>query len=533
MSGAKNCPETPRQKMIGMMYLVLTAMLALNVSADIVNGFTKLRHSMETSMEATNRRTNDIVSIFRAAYEKDDAGRAKYGDWWAVAQAVEKKSDEFYNYIERFKLDIASGVDGEDYTKMPASLKNGTDTHYAHRYALMELGPSGKTHGEELEDMMDDYRRFVTEAESQCIVHKRETDPKFAHEWDQKTDMFGSLFNTDEVVDVEGNTLSWATSIFSEMPAAAVTALLTKYQNDVYVAKNDFINFLYGAAGSSQFVVNSVEPLIMPTYGDYVMQGQSYRARIVSAMVDTNQVPRVFINGQEYEGGVYEVPARALGPQTYTGYMLIGDDTTHYEFEGKYTVGAPSAAIANMDLNMMYSGYDNVFRISVPGYGDDKLIVRCPGATIQHKGADWIINPAAGKEATIDVYVRENGKEVKMGGQAFRVRPLPSPSVCIGFGGQESDSEKQQKKILTSGAITINASYGPDSPIKAKFDVQAFAVKFPNGQEVKCAGNKMSAEAIKLLKTVKPGNIIAIRHVVAKGPDGKPRELKTMSVELQ
>ena len=543
MSGAKNCPETPRQKMIGMMYLVLTAMLALNVSADIINGFTKLRHSMEESMESTSNRTEELFANFRQANEQEPT---KYGPWWELADAVHGQCDSMYYYIEHFKLDIANAVDGKDYTEMPKKLVGGTDTHNAHRYALNETGPDGKTHGQELEDRMDAFREYLTKADSKILkekvsprlpnedgdsVRNPHYDRVFADKWDSKVRMFDALFNTNDVEDEEGNNIPWNQSIFNEMPASAVVAMLTKYQNDICVAENELINFFYESAGASEHVVNKVEPLIMPTYGEYVMQGQRYRATIVSAMLDTTNKPQVIINGQEFADGIYEVPASQIGPHTYTGVMKIDDE--EYPFEGHYIVGAPSAAIANVDLTTMYSGYDNVFRISVPGYGDDKLIVTCAGATVNRNGADWIIRPSGGKQSDIVVSVKDNNKIVEMGRQTWTVRPLPSPTVYLSFGGQENDAEKQPKKLLTSGAVSIVASYGPENPLKAKFTVESFGIEFPNGQVIKSSGNKISAAALKLLKSVKPGNNIIVCQVMAKGPDGKIRELKSLPIKLQ
>ena len=531
MGGAKNCPETPRQKMIGMMYLVLTAMLALNVSADIINGFEKLRHSMESSMTSTEMRTEDTYAMFQAEYEKDDAGRAKYGDWWAIAQAVHDKSNEFYNYIEQFKLDIANLVDGKGYTKMPEKLEGGSDTNKPQQYAE-ERGESGLTHAEEFEKRMDEFCEYMTVIESPCIMAKM-ADAKFAHDLNLKFDMFKALFNTDDSKDEEGNTLTWIQSTFHEMPASAVLALLTKYQNDVRMAENDMINFMWSAAGSSKFVANSVVAVVLPQNGSYVMQGQRYRARIVSGGIDTLNLPQVFIGGQEIEGGVYDVAATSVGEHKFAGYILMPGDTTRYAFEDKYTVGAPSAAVANLDLNVMYSGYENRFSVSVPGYGDDKISVECAGATIKRNGTDWIINPKAGKSADIVVYAMSDGKKVQMGSHKFRVKPLPTPEAYISFGGQESASEKMQKKILASGAASVVASYGPTADLKAKFTVESFSIRFPNGQEERCNGGKFSAQALKLLNSVRPGNIVTIRHVVAKGPDGKTRELRSLGIELQ
>lgn len=518
------------------MYLVLTAMLALNVSAEIIKGFDKIRISMESSMVSTETRTEDTYAMFKAEYEKDEAGRAKYGDWWAIAQAVHDKSEEFYNYIENFKLDIANMVDGkkegEKYTKMPDELQGGSDTNKPHQYALNEKGESGLPHAEEFEKRMVEYREYMTVIESPCIMAKM-ADAKFAHDLNLKFDMFKALFNTDPVVNKEGETLTWAQETFHEMPAAAVLALLTKYQNDVRMAENDMINFMWSAAGSSKFVANSVVAVVLPQNGSYVMQGQRYRARIVSGGIDTLNLPQVFIGGQEIEGGVYDVAATSVGEHKFAGYILMPGDTTRYAFEDKYTVGAPSAAVANLDLNVMYSGYENRFSVSVPGYGDDKISVECAGATIKRNGTEWIINPKAGKSADIVVYAMSDGKKVQMGSHKFRVKPLPTPEAYISFGGQESASEKMQKKILASGAASVVASYGPTADLKAKFTVESFSIRFPNGQEERCNGGKFSAQALKLLNSVRPGNIVTIRHVVAKGPDGKTRELRSLGIELQ
>ena len=249
MGGAKNCPETPRQRMISMMYLVLTAMLALNVSADILNGFTKLRHSMESSMNSTEVRTDAVLESFKIQ-ALDNEG---YQDWLDIANAIAAKSDEFYNYIENFKLDIANMCDNKHYEAEALDtikLKNGSDTNKPHQYALTEYDTeTGRLHAEEMKYRMDEFRFYMTTAESKIILDKIEKDANFKEEWERKTSMFNTLFSTADVVDEEGATISWERSTFAEMPADAVIALLTKYQNDIRVAENDMINYYFSLAG--------------------------------------------------------------------------------------------------------------------------------------------------------------------------------------------------------------------------------------------------------------------------------------------
>jgi len=529
MGGAKNCPETPRQKMIGMMYLVLTAMLALNVSADILNGFTKLRHSMESSIASSYLRTEDTMKNFRDKAAED----GKFKEWLVIAEAVQGKSDEFYNYIEQFKLDIFNMCEGTTYkvgdiVLDTVKLKGGSDTNKPHQYAINE------GHAAELEEKMNEFRLYMTSADTDCLRKKIATDQKFAEDWNMKIKMYNELFNTNKVYDAaERDSISWENSTFHEMPADAVIALLVKYQNDIRMAENDMVNFLAQQAGASDFRVNTVQAVVIPTAGEYIMQGHKYRAKIATAMMDTNQVPRVFVNGQEVMGGIYEA-AGHIGENKYTGYVTVGDDTTRYAFQGQFTVGAPSATISNTDLNIMYSGYDNPFSISVPGVGSDAVTVSCPGASVTKQGGGkWIIKPSGGSSATISVSAMVDGHATQMGSMDFRVKPLPTPDAYLSVGGQTSNSDKIKKALLASGAVSVVASYGPDALIVAKFTVKSFEVKFPNGQSVRCDGGKFSSQALALINKVSPGGIIAVRNVAAIGPDGKPRTLRSLSLELQ
>ena len=172
MGGAKNCPETPRQRMIGMMYLVLTAMLALNVSADILNGFTKLRKSMESSIVSSDARTEDIMKTFEMQCNKDEGSMKKYRDWFEIAKANKEKSDEFYNYIETFKLAIVNMVEGAEYTQMPEVIQNGSDTNKPHEYAFNYRAESGLSNAEDFRSHMEEYRQFMTTASAECLLTK-------------------------------------------------------------------------------------------------------------------------------------------------------------------------------------------------------------------------------------------------------------------------------------------------------------------------------------------------------------------------
>ena len=509
--------------MISMMYLVLTAMLALNVSADILNGFTKLRHSMESSMNSTENRTAAVMESFKVQAQENDG----YQEWLEIANAIAAKSDEFYNYVEDFKLDIAEMCDGKRYDDGALDtikLKNGSDTNKPHQYALTEYDEeTGRIHAEEMKVRMGEFRTYMTTADSKIVKDKLEKDAGFQSEWERKVFMFNSLFSTDDVVDEELRVISWENSTFAEMPADAVIALLTKYQNDIRVAENDMINFLFAQAGSSDFVVNQATAVVIPTNGEYIMQGKQYRAKIVSAMIDTNQVPRVFIDGKEIENGEY-ITSGHIGENQYDGYMIIGDDTTKYPFHGQFTVGAPAATIANTECNVLYRGYGNKMSISVPGVSADAISASCSGASIQKMGkGQWVITPSSSQPVTISVSAMIEGHSSPMGTQTFQVKNLPRPIAYLSIGG----------KIVTASvpvplgslaACSIQAD-NADAVIKVDWKVKP-------GYRVKCRRKNVNSLA-QAASIAKSGDIIKVTDIHAVGPGGQEAILNDLAIEVQ
>lgn len=514
------------------MYLVLTAMLALNVSADIINGFAKLRHSMESSMGATYNRTQSIMANFEMEYNKDDAGKAKYGDWYAVAKEIYDKSEELYYYIENFKLAIARDVDGEDYQELPEKLKGGSDTNKPHAYAFNMTDPqTGRSNAEELKARMNEYVEYMTTASSPCIQNRMDR-PAFKKEWDEKMSMIKTLFNTEDVVNEEKEKVTWEASIFHEMPAAAVMAMLVKYQNDINTVEYDMVHFMFAQTSASAHITNKVEAIVLPTNGEYIMQGQQYRAKIVSAMMDTNDVPRVFIGNQEISNGTYTVTANSPGEHTYTGYMLVGDDTTRYAFKGKYTVGVPSATISNVDLDIMYRGYDNKFKITVPGVQDDQVNIVVEGATSKQVSDGWIIRPTdAAKTVKVNVLAKVEGQNKTMGTQTFRVKPMPTPMGSIKVGEREYVDGDGVPAAKWTTSTTVIASYGKDGILNVPFEVTSFTLVI-NGTPYYSKNANLTKEQVDKLKNAKVGTRVTVEDLKAKNKmGGKEQRLNSFTVK--
>ena len=360
MGGAKNCPETPRQRMIGMMYLVLTAMLALNVSAAILNGYLQVDESLHETIETTESGNKIEYERFETALSDNPE---KTREWYNKAMRVKKESDDLFNYIAEFKDNIVALADGSQAVKNATvrEIKKRDDTNIPHRYGIND------GHATELKEKIIAYREFLKEIAGD--------DEEETHAG------IDNMFATGNGVNADGKEISWEQTVFEEMPVCATITVLTKIQNDIRTFEGKTIQVLYSKTDASDVRVNKMGAYIIPS-SEYVLRGSRYRAQIILAGIDSTKSPEYYINGEKInDKGIYEVVASGSGEKRYKGqiaYQHLGE-TIYLPFEGKYTVGEPTATISNTDLNIMYRGYNNPFSISVPGVASEKLQVRCQG----------------------------------------------------------------------------------------------------------------------------------------------------------
>ncbi len=509
MGGAKNCPETPRQKMIGMMYLVLTAMLALNVSTDILNGFKLVDDSLHASLNATEERNVAMMKNFQQATLENPE---KNQEWFDLATEMVAKSDSMYDYIQDFKYNIAKLADGEEADPEVRNVVGTSNLDVTGQYGIVE------GNGAILRKELNRYREYLISL-----------SPKDSVE-------FNTLFATPQGKNSDGDPISWEATLFEGMPVGASITLLTKIQNDIRTAQSEMIQHLQIATDASDLRVNKMEALVIPA-SKYVIQGSKYSAQIVLAAVDTTQTPAYFINGAQIgEDGLYEFTASGLGAHTYSGQIVVkgpdGEETA-YPFESDYSVGEPSVTISNTDLNVMYRDYDNKFSISVPGVSNDKIKVSVNGATIKQSKGLWLIRPTGkSKEITISVSAdMGEGRVQSMGSQKYRVKELPKPGAYLKSGATEYAEGRITRNALLSDNATVIASYGPDGLLDLKYTVTSFQLQTPMGLK-QARGNKFTSQQLADLKKLKKGAMITIVDIRAKGVGGKEIRLRGIPLTL-
>ena len=505
MSGAKNCPETPRQKMIGMMYLVLTAMLALNVSADILNGFDMVNSSLKNSIVNSSARNQGLYNDMQALY---DLNPTKVGEWLEKANKVKEESDKMYNTLQEFKIGIIALADGKKADPEGNVILKRDDTNVSGEYA--EVGTT-KERGNQLKVAIDNYRQFVESMFGNDSLHTR---------------IYDAMFNTDPVKKkVDEPAISWIENTFANMPAVAVITMLSKYQSDVRNTEAELIQYFIQQQDAGDFRVNKIQARLIPDSKN-VMQGGKYRAEIALMAVDTTKVPTYYIGDRQLESAIVEIPCGQIGTFPISGRLEMIDQygaIQSYEFEDQYMVSAPVATVANVDMNVVYKGYDNRMEISVPGVAASQLRVSATGASMTKSGNQYICKPTADREITISVSAEIDGKVQTVGQKKYRVRPVPSPTAFLRLSNNElynPDLEGVKLKRRDLYSSTVVAEYA-DGMLNANFTVKQFTLYIQQGAgwaNLTVKGNKLTDKEIDRLKKLKAGQKFYFGDIQYTGP---------------
>lgn len=501
MGGATNCPETPRQKMIGMMYLVLTAMLALNVSADILNGFTMVDKSLLNSISNAHERNAGLYADMKYLYDQNPA---KVGEWLEKSKRVKEESDKLYDILQEFKVGIIKLADGSKADPKGEVIEKKDNLDVAGQYVGLS---TGLANGNKLKNAMIEYRHFVEE------MYEHDT---------LKSKIVEIMFNTDPAINSHGEQVDWINATFESMPAVAVITMLSKYQSDVRTTEGNLIQHFKQQQDAGDFRVNKIMARLIPT-SKHVIQGGNYQAEIALMAVDTTKVPAYFLGENQLDTNLVNIRCGNIGTFPIRGRLEIIDqygEKQVYPFEDEYSVGAPSATIANIDMNVVYRGFDNKMEISVPGVASDKLRVSAEGATMTKNGNYYICKPTAAQIVTINVSAEVEGKVQSMGKSEFRVRTLPSPTAFLRINNELWQPGKSKVKRQDIVNAVMVAEY-EDGMLNANFSVKGFVLSISDGKggfnSSPSDGNQFSADQKRRLANLKPGTKVLIEKVEYTG----------------
>ncbi len=509
----KKRPVSPRQKMINLMYVVLMAMLALNVSSDVLNGFSLVDKSLQTT---TSNATQVNQGIYADFEEQMKANPKKVKEWYDKAQQVRQMSDSLFNFSEELKLLIVQESDGKEGDVQ--NIQNREDLEAA---TSVMLAP-GSGRGEKLYNSINSYReriiKMVTDSAQRRII--------------------ASNLNTEVPQNVRTLGKNWQEYMFESMPTAAAVTLLTKLQSDVRYAEGEVLHGLAANIGVKDIRVNELNAYVIPN-AQTIVQGGRFSAQILMAAVDTTNRPTIYIGGRKIESdkGIYETVCNKTGDFTLVGYiemMNAQGELVRRDFEQKYSVVAPSATVSADLMNVLYAGYDNPMSVSVPGVPASKLQVSMSGGGLTPKGdGKYVARPTAvGGEAVITVAAQTEGRLQEMGKFTFRVRKLPDPTAFIAYAdGQNGESRFKGGKLKKQVLMNVDAlgAAVDDGLLNIPFRVLGFETVFYDnmGNAIPEVSNSASftPRQKNMFRSLARGKRFFITRIRAVGPDGVERTL--------
>jgi gliding motility-associated protein GldM len=491
-------PREPRQKMINIMYLVLTAILALNVSAEVIEAF----KTVDKSLQGSNENINTANAILYKSLDeklKDEQYKTRAEIWQPKGVKAKQYSDELIKYIEDLKLQL----------KQNAGLKEDGSFKEDNLDASTRLfETSGK--GDELKAKLDKYKADMLAIDSSF------------------QGLYAANFpvNTDPVPSKEGGTKSFTAGYFHMTPTVAALTMLSKFQNNVKNAENTITSHIHNQIGAVKFVYDKFAAVVGQS-SNYVMPGEKVTITAGVGAYSLAAQPQITIGGSgvpvNADGvAIKEFNADGAGersiPVTVTYTKPDGTKETK-TFPIKYTVGTPGGAAVMLDkMNVFYIGVDNPITIGSPT-GWDRTTVSMSGGTISGTGSKRTVRVSAIGNASITVTA--DGKPSTF---QFRIKRIPDPIIKVGPSGGG-----RLQAVVFRGQQFVRADL-ENFDFEAKFNVTGATVYFnnPGDRNVKSvqltSGSLAAAKAF--MDQLVPGSTVTFDNIRVVGPDGQPRTIQ-------
>lgn len=555
--GATNCPETPRQKMIGLMYLFLTAMLALNVSREILNAFAVVNEGLEKTNVSFTLGNGFTYDAFERAKYNDPIKVAPYYD---AAMKAKKFSTDVFNYIHEKKVELIMQCDGKTKEEAENAIKDlllfeaKDQRDIPHYYMLGESVDGSQGEARKIKEKLIEYKKN--------LLALFQDDKIQLPEKNNLIKQLGDLgINTEDNPNASPDNPEdkyWETRLFAEIPAIATVTVLSQLQNQVKIAEAKVIQHLLSGIGATDFKFDTVAPRVIPK-SNYLISGDKYSAELfIAAFSSTDTMSEVII-GEGYDStnykllgttktikmnrGIarYEIDAPGIGSHKYSAIIRVYNPSTglykevpvksNGKYDIEYTVAPPMAVVSPTKMNVLYIGVDNPIEISVPGFRDDQISASCSGGSIYRSGKGaWIAKVTKVGKTKISVAVKDdNGNTRSMGSKEFRVKRIPDPVPTVA--GKKGGTIAKALLLAQSGVQATLQGFDFD----LKFTVKEFTISTTIGgfeKSVSTRGASFSSQQIALIKQVQRGKKIYIENVKAAGPDGTIRNLGSIAFKI-
>lgn len=535
---------SPRQKMINMMYLVLMALLALNVSSEILKSF----HLFEVSFNKAKENLTSKIEGQMAALHKESQNQPTLVPYYERAKQAQDITNEFVSYIDQIIADLEKLSDGRKEAEGGVSVNakyetelKGADNMEKHaNYFIVDNAKGSKEKGwkgKELEDKINNTRKAL------AVLLKPDT-PKveiksgIMEEIEKSSGLRAEL----DAADTKKYG-SWSIKYLEHSPLAAVVTLLTKMQTDAYAMQGLIVDQL-SMGKVEAVVVEALEPVVS-TKSSAVLIGEDYEAEIFLAARTSGSENNEFIlkGGGKLEkvGGKGKFVARASsqGTHSFGGVIKVKsrDGDISYPFEAEYQVFAGNAAISADAMNVLYIGVDNPISIAVPGVSPNDVTASLSGGSlIRQSGNKYVAKVTTTGTASISVSAKlSNGSVRNMGKMEYKVRRLPKPEAR--WGAIENNGLPVPKNaLMAQGALF--ASMGEGFAFDGvKYNIVSYQFVFDPRRQgdpfvKKVNGAVLDGQIKDILQRAQPGDRVIVDMIRASGPDGT-RNLSPIAILIQ
>ena len=508
MAGGK---MSARQKMINLMYLVFIAMLAMNMSKEVLSAFGFMNEKLtENNISTTEKNNEAYTNLATKASEQ----AAKFGPLKVQADQIKKSSLDFYNYLEDLK------------TKMTADIEDKKDYEAMDKTAFLdEYFFKGDKYTQEGQEFLDKINSYRTE-----VVGVLGADSKFAP-------IIQRRFNTDDQKNRDGKTIKWLDYRYKGFPLVASLTNITQMQADIKNTESDIVADLLGGKLEESLSLTNYEGIVALDKNAY-FAGEKVTGKIVLGRYDNTMVPdNVTLNGRDYKNiqsgqVIIDMPAGNVGSHDIKGKIAFtqNGEVVEVPFKSSYSViPEPSNAVVSADkMNVVYRGLDNPISVSLPGVGGNNLNVSATGARLSGSGSKYSMRPGAGSTAVVNVSAKLSSGKTVNSKKTFRIKDIPAAMASAR--GQYGIVPMPKASL---GRTPIGAGL-PDFVFDLKLKVNSFKVKVPGQVTVVVSGTVFNARAKKALSKAKRGDVVTIFDINASIVGNSSYKLKkVLPVSIQ
>ena len=507
MAGGK---LSARQKMINLMYLIFIAMLALNMSKEVLSAFGLMNEKLTESNEAATIRNTAFMA---GLAEKVEEQPAKYQPLKAAADQIDVLANNYTSYLENLKGQMTAKLDDpKEYETMDKG--DFLDE-------LFFIGDKLKPEGEQFLAEMAKFRDGVSN-----ILKQNPELQNMAKDVEEK-------FATDDVKRGAG-TVNWLSHNYKAFPLVASLTKLTQIQADVKSTESEVLSSMLAGQLKVEASLTNFDAIVV-TDKTAFFSGENFAGRIILGKNDkTLKAYKVIINGTELSSEsmqagqtILNFPAGAVGEREINGEFQFkeGDSIISIPVKSSYAVvPKPNSATISADkMNVVYRGVSNPMTISFAGVSDNNVSASAPGLSKGSGVGKYVMNPGSGKEVTINVTGKlPDGTNVS-DRATFRIKDIPKPSGSIAGQQDKISLPRTNLEIATITAV-LN-----DFDFELPITVTSFKVKVPGQPSVTVTGNKMNEQAKAQIRKASRGDGIQIFEIKAQIVGNSSYKLPTVS----